>query len=345
MGFFKTLVSWASTAWTALFGAGTNPIDALQKLWHFIGSVHDLFTWLAGGPALSLFKQLASLIATIDPAYAAVVAMGRRIGAWIYAHDILPWVKFLSALIAANAAREHADVLALQAEDARDLLISAAYTERLFSLEHADMLADVAAARAYALQLDRALHQAIENEAASAYASDLHTRLGGIATLLDDIATHNPIVKGLVGDLVKAVLDLIGIENPLARIALGLVLKEVIGKLGVDKIAGALAADLIDSVAAENHPKNLHDVIAAITRRLAKLEGQWAQFMEHGGSDLEQEGDDLKSITSVIADSAILATFALSVADPQAWATGISDTLGVLTADTITAVHNLITHA
>ena len=345
VGFLKTLIGWASGAWAALFGAGSNPVDALTKLWHFIGSVHDLFTWLAGGPALALFGQLVRLLQVIDHAYADVVAMGRRIRGWILAHDILPWVRFLAAIISRNAMREQADVAALYREDAKDLLLAAAYTERLFALEHRDMLAEVAAARAYALQLDKALHQAIEAEAASGYATDLHDRLGTIATLLDDIAAHNPVVKGLVGDLVKAVLDLIGVENPLARIALGVVLKEIIGRLGVDKIAGHLAADLIDSVTAENHPKTLHDVIAALARRTSKLEDQWAEFMKHGGADVEAAGDDWKAITGVIADGAILATFALSVADPQAWATGVSDTLGVVTAESIRAVTDLIHRA
>lgn len=345
MGFLRTVLGWAQGAWSALFGAGGNPVDALQKLWHFIGSVHDLFTWLAGGPALSLFGQLVRLVNIIDHAVAELVAMGRRIRGWILAHDILPWVRFLAAIIGRNALKEDADVRALYAEDARDLLISAAYTERLFQLEHRDMLADVAAARAYALQLDRALHQAIEAEAASGYGGGLHGRLGVIAGLLDDLATHNPVIKGLVGDLVKAVLDLAGVENPVARLALSLLLKEVIGKLGVDKVAGDLVGELVGAITGEAHPKTLHDVIAAIDKRLSVLEGQWAEFMKHGGPEVEQAGDDWKALTGVIADSAILATFALSVADPQAWATGVNDTLGVVTAESIRAVTALIHHA
>lgn len=345
MNFFKTLLGWAGQAWSALFGAGANPVDALTKLWHFIGSVHDLFTWLAGGPALALFRQLSNILAIIDPAYAALVAMARRIRAFILAHDILPWVRFLAAIIAANAAKEDADVRALYREDAKDLLLAAAYTERLFQLEHKDMLADVAAARAYALALDRALHQAIEAEAASGYGGGLHGRLSVVATLLDDLATRNPFIKGLIGDLVRAVLDLVGIENPVARLALSLLLKEVVGKLGVDKVAGDLVNDLVGAITGENHPKTLHDVIAAIDKRLGALEAQWAKFMQHGGPEVEQAGDDWKDITSVLVDSAILATFGLSVADPRAWATGMNDTLGVVTADTIRAVTDLIHRA
>lgn len=345
MNFIKTLIGVATGAWNSITGAVSNPVDALTKLWKFAGSVHDLFTWLAGGPALTLFRQLASLLATIDPAYAAVVAMGRRIGAWIYAHDILPWVRFLAAIIAANSAKEDRDVKALRAEDAKDLLLAAAYTERLFQLEHRDMLQDVSAARAYALKLDQALHQAVEAEAESGYSLGLPERLSVINTVLDDLSTRNPVIKGLIGDLVKAVLDLIGVENPVARLALGLVLKDVIGKLGVDRVAGDLVAELIDGITADNHPKNLHDVIAALGRRIGTLEHQWADFMKHGGPELEQEGDDLKDITSVITDAAILATFGLSVADPQAWATGINDTLGAASAEAIKAVSALIHHA
>lgn len=345
MGFFKTLLGWAGSAWAALFGAGSNPVDALQKLWHFIGSVHDLFTWFAGTPALRLFGQLTRLMTIIDPAFAALVAMARRIRGYIYAHDILPWVKFLAAIIAANSAKEDRDVKALYLQDANDLLAAAAYTERLFQLEHKDMLTAVAAARAYALKLDQALHQAVEAEAASGYATDLHNRLGVITTVLDDLAVRNPVIKGIIGDLVKAILDLIGVEDPLLRLALGVLLKDVIGKLGVDKVAGDLVNDLIGSITAENHPKTLHDVIAALARRTSALEKQWADFMQHGGPEVEQAGDDWKDLTSVITDGAILATFGLSVADPQAWASGVNDTLGVLTADTIKAVSNLIRHA
>lgn len=345
MGFLKTVLGWASGAWAALFGAGSDPVTALQRLWHFVGSVHDLFTWLAGGPALALFRQLARILAIVDPAFGAFVLMARRIGPWILAHYILPWVKFLAAIIAANAAKEHRDVLALQAEDARDLLLAAAYTEKLFQLEHRDMLAAVAAARAYALQLDKALHQAIEAEAASAYSTDLHDRLGTITTVLDDLATKNPVIRGLIGDLVKAILDLIGVEDPLLRLALGTLLRDVIGKLGVDKVAGDLVSELVGAITEENHPKTLHDVIAALARRTSALEAQWAKFMAHGGPEVEQAGDDWKELTSVVIDAAILGTFALSVADPQAWATGMNDTLGVLTADTIKAVTGLIHRA
>jgi hypothetical protein len=166
-----------------------------------------------------------------------------------------------------------------------------------------------------------------------------------VTGILDDIGARNPAIKTIIGTLVKDTLDLAGVENPLARIALGLLLKEVIGKAGVDAAAADLVNRLLGALADEGHPQNLHDVIRALDARLSAVEDQWAEFMNHGGPEVMQAGDDWKAVTGVLGDGAVLATFALSVADPRAWATGISDTLGVVTADTIKAVSGLLRHA
>lgn len=345
MGFFDTLVGWAKDAWNAITGIPGDIAGLVEKLWHFINSVHDLFTWLANVPSLDLFKGLVNFARDVGIAYTALVNMGRRVGPWIWDHWIGPWVRYLERQIATLAAKEQRDVRMLIADDQEGLREAEAYTEKLTGIEHAAMLRDVAAARAYAAQLVKALHQAVEAEAASGYSGGQHTRITTITGLLGEIAARNPAVKALVSTLVKDALDLAGVENPLLRLAISLVLKEVISKTGVDAAIGDLVGSLLGSAAAEGHPKTLHDVIAALDRRLSAVEGQWAGFMADGGPEVIQAGRDWKSITGLAGDAAILATFGLAVTDPHAWATGISDTLGVVTGDTIKAVSALIRHA
>lgn len=345
MWFFNTLVGWAKSAWGALGTAVSDIPGAVEKLWHYITSVHDFFAWLASSPSLDLFRGLVNFARDTGLGYTALLKMGQRIGIWIFNHWIMPWVRYLEKQIAALAAKEQRDVRALIADDIEGLREAEAYTDKLTGIEHAAMLRNVAAEHAAMLAQIRALHQAVEAEAASGYSGGQAHRLSTIAGLLDDIAARNPVIKTIIGTLVKDALDLAGVENPLARIVLGLLLKEVIGKAGVDAAAGDLVSRLLGAAAAEGHPKSLHDVIHALDARLSAVEDQWASFMNHGGPEVMQAGDDWKSVTGLAGDAAVLATFALSVADPRAWATGISDTLGVATADTIKAVSALIRHA
>lgn len=344
MGFFSTLLSWAKSVWNALGTAAGDVTGALEKLWHYITSVHDFFAWLAGFPMLDLFRGLVNYARDIGIAYTALLKMAARIGAWINLHLILPWVRYLQRQIANLAAKETRDVRMLIADDIEGLRQAEAYTDHLTAIEHRAMLAAVAAEHAQMLAQIKALHQAIESEAASGYSGGQHDRISDIAGVLDDIAARNPAVRAIIGALVKDALDLVGVENPLARITIGLLLKQVITRTGVDAAAAGLVERLLGAAAAEGHPKTLHDVIRALDARLTAVEGQWAEFMKHGGPEIIQAGEDWKSITGLLGDGAILATFGLSVADPRAWATGISDTLGVVTADTIKAVSGLLRH-
>lgn len=345
MGFFNTLLGWAKSAWGALGTAAADVAGAIEKLWHYITSVHDFFAWLASSPSLDMFRGLVNFARDVGIGYTALLKLGQRTGPWIYGHWIMPWVRYLERQLAAQAAREARDVRMLIADDIEGLREAEAYTDHLVSIEHRLMLAAVLAEHAQMLAQIKALHQAIEAEAASGYSGGQGHRLGTITGILGDIAARNPAARAIVSTLIKDALDLAGVEDPLARIAIGLLLKEVTGKAGVDAAAGDLVSRLLGAAAAEGHPKNLHDVIRALDARLSSVEDQWAEFMRRGGPEVMQAGDDWKAVTGLAADSAILATFALSVADPRAWAAGISDTLGVVTADTITAVSALLRHA
>lgn len=345
MGAFRTLLGWARSVWGAIDHAASDIADVIEKLWHYITSVHDFFAWLAAVPTLDMFRGLVNFARDVGIAYTALLRMGQRTGTWIYNHWIMPWVRYLEKQLAALAAREARDVRMLVQDDIEGLRLAQAYTEKLTGIEHRLMLAAVAAEHAAMLTQLRALHQVIESEAATGYSGGQVRRLSTITGILDDIAARNPVIKTIIGTLVKDALDLAGVENPLARITIGLLIKEVTSKAGVDAAAGDLVSRLLGAAAGEGHPGTLHDVIHALDARLSAVEDQWAEFMTRGGPEVMQAGDDWKAVTGLAGDSAILATFGLAVADPTAWAAGISDTLGVLTADTIKAVSALLHHA
>ena len=185
----------------------------------------------------------------------------------------------------------------------------------------------------------------VQTEAATGYADGSTQRVSVITKITDELATRNPVIRGLVSDLVTVLLDLIGTENPLARIAIGLLLKEVIGKLGVDRVAGDLLGTLLGPLIADPRPRNLHDVTRDLARRVSALEGQWARYMEDGGPELDQAGREWKRYTSLATDAALLGFAALAVADPDRWASSVADTLGVAVNDTALGIAHLIRKA
>lgn len=341
MGFLNDLKNWATDAFKAIFGGVSDVAGALTKLWHYITSVHNLLAWVQGVPVLSDLVNLVQFVSTEIKAYVSVYRALQRIPAWILAHLIMPWVRYLQGLINRLAAKEAADVRMLIADIIEALRIAEAYTDRQVGIERADRIKDVNAARAYALQLVTALHQAVEREASSGYLEDYAKRLGLIGKITDDLAVHNPVIRQLAGVFVRGVLDLAAVDDPVARFALGALLTQVVNRLGVDRVAGDLLGSLLGPLIGRGRPANLHDVMHDIDDRLSALEGNWAEFMADGGPEVEQAGQDWKDLTSPLTDAALLGFFALIVTDPRGAATATSDTIGTVIRDTIGQVHRL----
>ncbi len=216
------------------------------------------------------------------------------------------------------------------------------YALNLFAHERRDReradRRDLAESRA----LVKALHQHIEREAVSGYKASKSQRLDLIQRVADLIVTNDPIVKRLVKDLVSGILDLAAIDDPLARIALGFVVKQVIDRLGIDKPIGDLLRSLLAPLLGAPKPHDLPSVIADICMRLDGLEGNWADFMAAGGPEVEQAGREWKDLVNPAIDIGILAFWGLAAAEPNAWATGVADTIGVVLGDTLTSAVDLI---
>lgn len=341
MGFLTDLRNWASDAFRAIFGGVSDLAGALTKLWHYITSVHNLLAWVQGVPVLSDIVNLVNFAGTVWRAYASFYRALVRIPVWILAHLIMPWVRYLQGLIAKLAAKEAADVRMLIADIIEALRVAEAYTDRQVGVERADRIRDVNAARAYALALVTALHQAVEREASSGYLEDYAKRLGLIGKITDDLAAHSPVIRQLTGVFIRGVLDLAAVDDPLIRFTLGALLTQIVNRLGVDRAAGDLLGSLLGPLIGRGRPQNLHDVMHDIDDRLSALEGNWAEFMRDGGPEVEQAGTDWKDLTSPLTDAALLGFFALIVTDPRGAATATTDTIGTVIRDTIGQVHRL----
>jgi hypothetical protein len=193
------------------------------------------------------------------------------------------------------------------------------------------------------MQRVNALHRIIEAEAASGWRTGYPDRASEISKLADFIVNRDPLVKNIIGRVVAGALDLASVDDPFARLLLGKLIQLAIEKLGTDRLAGGMLSDLIGTLMANPHARNLHDVIADIGSRIGAQEAQWAQFYANGGSQVEQAGQEWRDITGIGANLALVAFFGLAVAEPTAWAKDVQGTIGTVAGDLITGVADLIT--
>jgi hypothetical protein len=341
----KTVGQWAKNAFGFITGSGGNPLNALLGLWRYITSVHNVLAWLVGGPQLKFVIAALYNMSVLHLAVDAVSGALHLLARWILATWILPIRDDLIRRIAALRAWA---VLTFQLTRALIELryqAALAYTRALVGaerdqrlkgdqLEHAAMLHEVAAALA-----------TVQRQAVSGYDSTLHERLGIVGKILDELAVHDPLVKQVVRDMVTAIFDLETIDNPVLRFTIGHLLNTLIAKLSVDKVIADLVSRLLGSLTGHGRPQGLQDVTRDIGQRLNALEDQWADFMKHGGADVEQAGDEWAKLATLAVDVGILGMFGLAVANPQAWATGVADTIGVAGNDTLISVINLVRKA
>lgn len=197
----------------------------------------------------------------------------------------------------------------------------------------------------YTAQQIRALHSAIEHEAASAYRAGFSGRLGVASRLADYLINHNGLVSAITRDLISGILDLASVDDPIARLAVGFLLKHVIQRLGVDKLAGSALSELLAPLLGNPRPRNLPEVIRDVSGRLGALEGQQAQFWAHGGSDVEQAGQQWAAITHPLIDAALLAWLGEAVIDPERWARQLSGAVNGPMNAAATEMHKLIKDA
>lgn len=342
IGALQTLVTWAKQAFNSLTGAAGALTDAAAALWHYVTSLYNLLSWLIGVPQLRYVASELYALATIQRTLGEISQALRRLPGWILLVLIVPLANLLQREINANMARTLVLIGALRALVFEFRAEEIAYTRQLFTIEAENRLKGDHVERVAMLASVAAALATVQQQAASGYNSGLHNRLGTIGKIIDQIAENDPAVKAITKDLVQAVFDLETIDDPVLRFVIATALKDIVGHLGVDNVIGDLVSSLLDTVTDQAKAKGLSDVTRDVSGRLNALEAQWASFMAHGGSEVEQAGDEWHALGTVLVDVGILGLFGLAVTDPGAWATGMADTIGIVGNDTLDAVFGLI---
>jgi hypothetical protein len=86
----------------------------------------------------------------------------------------------------------------------------------------------------------------------------------------------------------------------------------------------------------------LYNTEKDVAARLNVLEAQWAQFMNNGGREVENAGEEWAALTDLAFLTGAVAFFQIARGDPVGWAAGIQDTAGLLVEGYTTAIVDLI---
>lgn len=328
MSFLKTVASWAGKVLGFVAGIPGDIGAAISSVYHYVTSVHNLFSWIVGSPVVQFALHTAESLDVFRLEINAVHDLLARLDGWLWNHRIRPVRDQLAAAIARLRAWAVAQLAALRFLVIKLYDDAIAFADRLVTAERAARVKADQAEAAARVRGDKATLATVQQQAASGYNTGLHDRGGIVNKLLDGLANRQPEIRGLVSTLVKGIIDLEEIDNPVARLLLGRVITEVIDKLGVDQVAGQLAGRLLGPLLDHGRASDLYEVERDVSDRLGALEAQWADFMADGGPEVEQAGREWRDLTGVAQSAALLGFFALAVTDPAAWATGVADTVG-----------------
>lgn len=345
MNIIGDVIGWAKSAWNTITGVPSDIAHAIANVWHYVTSIHNVLSWLTANPVLRFAINTLYAISVLRLDVWAIRDALHRLAGWIWLTIVKPQIVRLDRRITVLYWWAVARFVATWQQMYRLYYASLAYTRQLVSIERQERIKADQAEHASMLANVAALHRTVEHEAASGYNAELHARLTIVGKLLDDLAIRNPVVSTLVKDLVTAVFDLESIDNPVLRFGIARLLAVIVDRAGIDRVTGDLITRLLGPVAGQPRAGGLYDVAKDTSARLTALEAEWAEFMTNGGPEVEQAGREWKDLTGVVADAGILAVFGLAVADPQAWATGMADTIGVAGNDTLDAIVGLLNRA
>lgn len=342
MNWWRSIAHFGSGLWQGLLNLPGNVKNAATGLWHFTNQVAQGFDYVLSHPLESLSGTVQIIGDLLTGNLRAANQMAGRIEGFV--HSTVPqvtraWVMRLYRQLAAaldateaQLARLIATTRAAAETYARhQVRLEVRARQRAITAEHGQMMAQV-----------RAALQTVQREAASAYDGHLPGRLDAIDRLAGLLAGRQPELAGLLRLVSRGVLDLLGVEDPLARLALGFVIRRLADNAAIDRPIAALIGELAGPLLGDPRPRDLHGVIADIALRLDALEGWQQTFMADGGPEILQAGQGWASITSLTADSALLAFFGLMTADPAAWAASITDTVAAPVNDAMIAISGLI---
>lgn len=343
MDWWNSLLGTVRGGLGKLAGIGENVIagvakDALSGLQQVGSSLLNVIT----NPLSNLTTAVATSIATITGDITEALKTMARWAGWAEQRLIWP----LEDRIEAQIARLWA-ALRAQRWWTLQMIIRYDYLTRMwaFYLVLAEKKArerDFQASEVYTRARVQWALGIVQQEAASGYATGYTDRISLLQRILDDAVTRDPVLKEVVSKVTGILLDLVGVEDPVARWIAGELLSKIADDLGIDKAIGSLAGDLAQDLLGEPKPRNLHDVIMSIAKRLNTLEQQWATFMANGGPEVEQAGDQWRDITSLVTDVGLLGFAAAGIADPAGTASALAEVSRPVGTATISDVAKLL---
>lgn len=319
-----------------------NPVsNVLGGIWHWVNGVADGIGHFLGGTLVNLAKAVWLHMDTVVDVLQEIIHLEWRQATWIDRlvwHVIRGWIGHLRIVMYARIRQNTAYLIRLIYVVSNRVMTLALNWVRA---ERKARIRDVNRARAQARAEIRAMHHTIEHEAASGYMVGQSDRLDLITRLLEYAVVRVPILKHFVGRLVGLVLDLLSVDNPVARLLVGFLINHVIDKLGIDKLVGTAAKDMLAPLLGEPKPRDLHDVIVDMSKRMLNEEKQWTQFYANGGAQVEQAGDFWRNITGPLGTAAIVAFTAEAVTHPDAWAKTLNNTIGRAASDVVDGAAHL----
>jgi len=342
MWFVRTVIHYASLAWNALLGLPGDVSAALQEVWKFIGSVHTLLDHLVSVVLRNLHSGHLQLTWSILKALAELMLAVARIANWIWRHQVNPVRLGLLRQLARlrSWTSDRIDVEHRYATRLYFLALNYAY--HLVALERKYRRQAVAAAQHRAAALVKGAIALIQRQASDGYNATRRSRATLIGKIADEIANRNPVIAGVVKDIVSLAIDALEVDDPVIRLVVGQLLTKVIDSLGIDKVLGSLLSSLLDDLIGSGPPRTLEAVTRDIGLRLDTLEQQWADFMAHGGPELEQAGDQWKQYGSLAFDVLIAGFFAQAVTSPQTWSDEVQAVAGTIVNGAVDAVAALV---
>lgn len=337
-----TISNARTTAQKTVNSKRATPQQTGNSLWAFVNSVANGFKEYIGHPIAEFAKSVGAWAKSHEYLLFGVWGVAYHLAVWVIndvERRIVSLILHYIDQLKAWTFKQLQDVyfiLAVAVTTLRAQLVMALKAEtraRIKAVAHAEALAK---------REVTALHQAIEREAATAYQSGNPGHLAAVSILGDAIGALEPALNRVVSRVIRYAVDLAEIDNPVIRFLAGKLISYLIAKLGVDKVAGEMLASLVNPVTHMGAPKGLPDVVTMLCGRLNALEQFNATFMADGGPEILRAGEQWRSETTISAGVALLAFFGSAVAEPDAWATAVADTIQVVIYDTASAVSKLI---
>lgn len=342
MSWWDTPWKWARDSWDSIFGFIGDPAAAARNTFRQLSTFAQAIDYTLSHPFTQVINEMSYWAAFFTGNQNAMIQANTRLEGHVATTMVNPLRAWVVKQLAALRTRITYVVGMLRAELLAEIRRTRRWTARLMRSEAFHRRQGDRRERALMLARVKWAMQTINKAAASGYAMGSKDRGDLIRSLAGTIVTANPVEREIIDRIVSGALDVAELDDPLARLALSTLLPRITRDLGIDAVAGAALRDLLLPVLDHGIPRNLHDAMAALAERTTALEQQWSTFYKDGGSEILQAGQDWKGITSIVADAGFLAFFGQQIADPAGWASEITDTVGVVITDAISAVAGVL---